>query len=75
MRLMLTLWPGSFDAHAAGASYLAHASSFGSSVEKVKAFEDSDLAFSLYRALRLVQKTVKTCVTKFSVPETHATHR
>ena len=51
MCLILTVWLVSVDAHAAGSLYLAHASSFGSSVEKVNAFEDSDLAFTLQQAL------------------------
>lgn len=50
MCLILTIWPVSLDAHAAGSLYLAHASSFGSSVEEVNAFEDPNLAFSLQQA-------------------------
>ena len=48
---ILTVGLISFGAHAAASLYLAHASSFGSSVEKVNAFEDSDLEFSLQQAL------------------------
>ena len=47
MCLILTSRAGFRDAHAAGSLYLAHASSFGSALEKLNAFEDSDLEFSL----------------------------